>query len=70
MQTCYRESKQSKDVLFSNLADVVHLHYLEKRGNTKIASFHLNALPLCQIFNHSLLDFFNVDDLQIIFTLL
>jgi len=49
----------------------VLLHYLAKRGDTKIASFShkscINALPE---FNQSLLDFFNLFDSRLILTLL
>jgi len=47
------------------------LHFLAKHKNTKITPFHSNApLHAMQDFNHSLLDFFNLDDLQLIFALL
>jgi len=43
----------------------------DKHGYTKIASFHSNVvLTALPEFNHSLLDFFNFVDLQLIFTLL
>jgi len=40
----YRESKQSKDALFSHLTYLVLMQYLAKQRNMKIASFHSNAL--------------------------
>jgi len=47
----------------------VLLHYLAKRGNTKIAFFDSNAVLLPE-FSQLLFDFFNLFDSQLIFTLL
>jgi len=47
----------------------VLLHYLAKRENTKIA-FSLKCCIGLGLFNHSLLDFFNLFGSQLILTLL
>ena len=60
---------QSKDPLICHLKYLVLLHYVVKRGNTKIA-FSLKCCLSALLEFHQLIDFFNLFDSRLILTLL